>query len=233
MRYRQKHSYTWSNETAYAVGLMASDGCLLSDGRHLDLTSKDFSQLENFVEAISRDLPITSKKGNLDRQYYRVQFSDVAFYDFLLSVGLTPNKSKTIAELKVPDRYYGHFLRGFFDGDGSTYGYHDPRWPKSFLFYTAFSCASPRFLEYLHRTNKRLYNLERGSVRWSNHAYVLVYGKADSSKLYTAMYRNSGSLFLTRKRFKTEGFIKEAKNGRILPVIRASGEIGKHATLRG
>ena len=43
---------TWRPELAYCVGLLASDGCLINDGRHIDITSADRSQIENFKKAL-------------------------------------------------------------------------------------------------------------------------------------------------------------------------------------
>lgn len=42
----------WSNELAYAVGLIATDGNLSKDGRHIELTSKDTEQLETFKRCL-------------------------------------------------------------------------------------------------------------------------------------------------------------------------------------
>ena len=44
---------------------------------------------------------------------FQIQFGDVVFYQWLLSLGLTPNKSKTIGPLKIPYEYFFDFLRGF------------------------------------------------------------------------------------------------------------------------
>ena len=95
-RYRQKRFYEWSNNMAYLVGLIASDGCLYDDGRHIELTSVDIEQLENFCTALGRDVKISKKISGLKRNAYRVQFSDVALYDFLQLTGITSSKSKTI-----------------------------------------------------------------------------------------------------------------------------------------
>lgn len=61
MRYRPRYEYVWSDNIAYSVGLMASDGCLQSDNMHLDLTSIDIDQLQNFCTALGRNLRITNK----------------------------------------------------------------------------------------------------------------------------------------------------------------------------
>ncbi len=222
MRYQSKRTYEWSKNIAYTVGLIASDGCLLSDGRHLDFTSKDAEQVENFVKAIGRKLTISSKNNNLPYSGFRVQFSDVAYYDFLSQIGLTPTKSKTMGSLKIPDKLYSDFIRGVFDGDGTVYGYHDPRWPTSFLYYVGFTSASPAFLHYLRDTNARLYGLKGTSIRSGTRADTLTYGKKDSKLLYDAMYQDKNSLSLSRKKHKLEGFINIDKNAKITPT-RASG----------
>jgi hypothetical protein len=71
-----------------------------------------------------------------------VQFGNVAFYRFLLSAGLFPNKTKTMGVLKIPDIYFADFLRGHLDGNGCTYSYWDKRWKSSFLLYMTFISAS-------------------------------------------------------------------------------------------
>ena len=43
----------------YLVGLIATDGCLSSDGRHIDITSKDYI----FLDEIKREVGITNSIG--------------------------------------------------------------------------------------------------------------------------------------------------------------------------
>lgn len=235
MRYAGKRTYEWSSEIAYSVGLIASDGCLYKDLRHIALVSVDIEQLENFNRAIGRHIPIAKHHGGrslyVRKQGYQVQFSDVAYYDFLLSVGLTPSKSKIIPALKIPDKYYGHFLRGLFDGDGSTFAYNDPRWPTSYLYNVDFASASITFLEYLSRMNKRLLHVKGESIRVSSRVSNLRYGKKDGYMIYRGMYKNAGDLYLSRKRTKLEGFIVRNNSGIILPNARVL-EPGRQARLR-
>ncbi|MGC1177065.1 MAG: LAGLIDADG family homing endonuclease [Candidatus Saccharimonadales bacterium] len=186
---------------------MASDGCLQKDGRHLDLTSKDLEQLSNFADALGRDMLIGTKRNAKGQIAYRIQFSDVAYYDFLLSVGLTPAKSTTIDALRVPDSFYADFLRGLFDGDGSCYGFIDKRWQSSFMFYTYFASASPNFINYLRLNNTRLAGTSQGSINSSSRALSLTYAKADSRKLFNFMYYQGHGLCLTRKKTKLAAFV--------------------------
>lgn len=61
------------------------------------------------------------KSGETARTAFRIQFGDVNFYKFLLRIGLIPNKSKRLSDLKIPNLYFFDFLRGHLDGDGSFY----------------------------------------------------------------------------------------------------------------
>lgn len=232
MRYAQKRIYNWSHAIAYSVGLIASDGCLQKDGRHIDLTSKDVCQLENFCCSINKHLAIKPKLNSMGQTSFRVQFSDVAYYDFLLAAGLMPNKSLRLSRMEIPDVFYPDFLRGVFDGDGTVYGYRDTRWKNSFMYYTAFWSASKQFLTYLQETNLRLIGMQGASFRTGKKAAGLTYAKRDSYLLYKAMYAHADLYYLPRKRLKLEGFIIQDQNGTIIQSC-TSGEIGKHASLRG
>lgn len=196
----------WTADFAYAIGLIASDGCLSKDGRHIDLTSKDIEQIENFRKILGLENKIGLKRSSPlnDTVYYRVQFGNVVFYKFLLSIGLTPNKSKTISKLDVPDKYFADFLRGSLDGDGYTYSYWDKRWKSSFMLYTGFVCASKKHLEWIE---ERILNLCGATGRigvFGNSIYRLVFAKYASLKLLEFMYYDDGVVCLKRKKFKID-----------------------------
>jgi hypothetical protein len=209
MRYAPKRFYEWSPAIAYTVGLITSDGCLQKNGRHIDLTSIDIEQLENFAKALGRSFLIGTKSSGANRTAYRIQFSDVAYYDFLLGTGLTPAKSKTMGPLLIPDQFYADFLRGLFDGDGTCNGYMDPRWKSSFMFYTRFCSASKPFIDFIATNNQKLITgLKGGTLGFKNGVYVLSYAKADSHALYKFMYHSEEHLRLTRKYAKLRAFVE-------------------------
>lgn len=193
----------WSANFAYAIGLIVSDGNLSPDGRHIVFVSKDDEQINNFLKALEISVPISySQSGYTDSKAPRVQFGDVLFYDFLLSLGLMPNKSKVIGEVGIPQQYFWHFLRGMFDGDGSIHSYFDPRWKSSFMFYTIFSSAS---MEYITWLRKEIYS-QAGIVGHvtgtSKTIFQLKYAKNESLILLRTMYPSNRILSLSRKRLK-------------------------------
>ena len=69
---KRRIAETWSSNLAYAIGLLATDGCLSPPGHLIDLTSKDREQLENFRRCVGVDLKIT-KKYSGGREYFFVK----------------------------------------------------------------------------------------------------------------------------------------------------------------
>ncbi len=113
------------------------------------------------------------------------------FYKFLLGIGLIPNKSKILGELKIPKSYFFDFLRGHFDGDGYFYSYWDPRWRSSFMFYLGFISASRNHVEWLREVIQKNLNIRghiTSSVRSSVHQ--LKYAKAETLTLLPKLYYN-------------------------------------------
>ncbi len=197
----------WSPSFAYAIGLLATDGCLSPDGRHISLVSKDKEQLLNFSKALGIAVSIgITTSGYRAKNAFRIQFGDILFYKFLLSIGLTPRKSKTIKEVLIPKKYFFDFLRGCLDGDGYTYSYFDPRWPSSFLFYTGFASASRKYLLWLqkeiYRRLKIKGHITGNSTRRST--FQLKYATRESRVLLREVYAKKNSLCLSRKYLKVE-----------------------------
>lgn len=198
----------WSPKLAYAVGLIASDGCLSTDGRHIDLTSKDREQLVNFMGCIDKEVKISNKSSTYASEgVLRAQFSDVVLYDFFVSIGLTPRKSHTIGALSVPDELFFDFLRGSFDGDGCFYSYFDPRWKNSFMFYINLLSSSERHAVWLQESIERLCGVKGHTVftgREGHKIHGLRYAKRESLVILDRMYPHKQVVCLSRKRLKIE-----------------------------
>lgn len=194
----------WSANLAYAIGLLATDGCIARGTTLIDLTSKDREQLNNFNHCIGLRLKIVNKNSGYGLGGgLRVQIKNRIFYDFLVSIGFTPAKSKTLGEIKVPDNYFYDFLRGCFDGDGCFYSYWDPRWKSSFMFYTEFASASPKFISWLRNKIREDLGVS-GHVSKDGRGIIeqLKYAKADYMKLLARMYYSPSVVCLSRKKLK-------------------------------
>ena len=204
---------TWRPNLAYAVGLITSDGYLSCDGLLVDLTSVEIEQLKNYSKCLGVDFKIGEKSSGNGRKALRIQFKNRIFYNFLLSIGLTNKKSLTLNKIDIPPEYFFDFLRGYFDGDGSSYSYWDLRWKSSFMFYLGFSCGSRRFLEWIQKEIQNRINIlghithtKRGSG-----CYQLKYAKREAMEIISKMYYSSDVICLSRKRKKIEQTLKVNK----------------------
>lgn len=193
----------WSPDLAYACGLMASDGCLLSDGRHMDLTSKDIEQLETFKRCIGITANITSKLNGNQQRVTRVQFGDVRLYQWFISIGITPRKTFTLGDVDIPDKYFADFLRGEFDGDGCSTAYWDTRWKSSVCLYVSFASGRTGYLKWLNTTISRLFDI-RGIIGKASRTCTLTFSKTKARILCDAMYYQCGVSCLKRKKEKLD-----------------------------
>lgn len=202
---QNKVKIQWSPDFAYIIGLITTDGNLSKDGRHLNFTSKDIELILTF----KRILKLSNKIGKKCRakekikKYHVIQFGDINFYKFLLSIGLMPNKSLKLAGIIIPEEYFFDFLRGLFDGDGSFYYYWDKRWKSSLMFYTSFISASKQHILWLKSHINELLKV-KGHITHAKMSsiYQLKYAKKESIILIKNMYYSDTIPCLQRKRLK-------------------------------
>src|SRR3989344_928466 len=202
MRRLSKTKIEWSPKFAYAIGLIATDGCLCNDGRHIDFTSKDEELVLKFRECLGVKSKIGVKYRGNDKyqktKCFRIQIGDINFYEFLLSIGLSPRKSKNIGQLKIPDRFFIDFLRGCIDGDGSIGFYSHPE-SKHPQFRIRLVSASEAFVDWLKLKIKDIFLIDGGWIHKSRDVSVLSYAKSDSIKLVDFLYKDKNCVCLSRK----------------------------------
>jgi len=144
---------------------------------------------------------------------YHTQFGDVLFYDFLLSLGLFPAKSNTLGALKIPKKYFVHFVRGYFDGDGSSYSYFDSVFPKSFRFYISFTSGSKKYLSWFRRELKTRFGISGYLSYHRNTPHTqLKYSKKEAIIFVNKIYKQKGELYLNRKWTKIENTLREIRS---------------------
>ena len=196
----------WRPELAYAIGLIAADGSLSKNGRHISFTSKDRELAEVYRTCLGlSDITIGQKQNGSrsEARYFVVQFGDVLFYQFLEAIGLHPNKSCTLGPLSIPDEFFFDFLRGEWDGDGTIHRSQDKRWRSSFVVSLGFASGSRTFLEWLQTSiTSRLGT--RGYITSVNRGYQLRYAKGDSRQIHTALFYRPGLPCLPRKFAKAQ-----------------------------
>src|SRR3989338_733499 len=229
---REAEAREWTTDLAYCVGLLATDGCLYNDSRHISFVSSDIQLVKLFKNLLKLSNRISYKtSGSSGKKCPHIQFGSVVFYKWLIEIGLTPRKSLTLGPLKIPDKYFLDFTRGCFDGDGSIHSYMDRRWANSHMFYTSFVSASRNYIDWLRgKVFKKLGIKGHMTTDRNKRTYQLKYAKCESLVLISKMYYNKRVPCLERKRKKIKNIIKkhrtvQSKNPRIFLKKTAKIEI--------
>ncbi|MDD2689934.1 MAG: LAGLIDADG family homing endonuclease [Candidatus Omnitrophica bacterium] len=212
--------YKWTPELAYIVGLITTDGSLSKDKRHIDFTSNDLQLLKTFKKCLSLRNKISKKFSSHKsaRKSYHLQFSDVKFYNWLLTIGLMPNKTYHLGKIKIPKLYFRDFLRGYLDGDGSIFTYTDKymsykgKHYKYNRIYTALNSASHKNLSWIKDILRKELNITGAFNSWLKNekcvpAWTLRFAKKESLQILPWIYYRSNLPCLIRKRRVAEKFL--------------------------
>ncbi len=213
MKRLSKVKIEWTQAFAYAIGLLTTDGNLSPDGRHLNFTTKD----EDLALQFKKCLQLTNRIGRKSRgshlaekKYYVIQFGDKNFYEFLLSLGLTPAKSKILNKLEIPDKYFIDFLRGCIDGDGTISYQMHPESKHPQLRIRLYSASRP-FLEWVKEKIIHNTGIATGWIETNKEGMsVLVYAIKDSTKLLKFLYYPNVEYYLERKYTKAVPFMNNS-----------------------
>lgn len=121
---------TWNEQSAYVFGFFLADGCLTKsnskngkDFYKLSFTQKDSEILEKIKLAMGSDHKITKRVRRDGGICYYLQITNKKITSRLMKFGLKTNKTTEPVVLPdIPSDLLHHMVRGFCDGDGSTYG---------------------------------------------------------------------------------------------------------------
>jgi hypothetical protein len=102
----------WSPQMAYILGFTCADGNVYKTTLAWDL-KKDRELLQKINQAIRSSYPIHKRKAS-----FRLRISNPIIVEDLKKLGISPNKSKNLRLPEIPSRFFSHFARGFYDGDG-------------------------------------------------------------------------------------------------------------------
>lgn len=196
-----------SEEKAYWLGFIWADGCVYTrrNGREsgLKITIKDKEHLEKFKNSIDFFGKIYIKKGSgfkPDSLHYTISICDKNIYCSLIKLG----RNNGIGIPKIPEKLKRHFLRGYFDGDGSVYNtIKRPTYKGKEYCYNSLNVSIilnvtqlESFTEYL---NKKLIKYRIRKSRTDFMKYILIDTKNEVNDFYSLIYKNS-TIYLDRKK---------------------------------
>ena len=124
-------------QKAYWLGFLCADGWInkRSTGQDrlvLDISIKDKEHLYIYKKDLSFEGNIKDyiiKSGEFKGyQHSSVSITSQKLVDSLSKYGCTPNKSLTLTFPDIPIKWINHFVRGYFDGDGSVFISNEKHW---------------------------------------------------------------------------------------------------------
>ena len=193
---------------AYVLGYIYADGSLDDSpymrGKYIQIASTDEDSILRIKRWLGSEHRINAKKSNFlgGKICFTLRIGSHKIYDDLFKLGLYPNKSLTIGFPKVPQKYIGHFIRGYFDGDGCVHFARSKGITKKLIIKRVriiFTSGSRVFLEEMNGVLKAT-GIYKGKIYPSKRSYQAIYNTSDSMKIFKLMYRQTSvNSFFMRK----------------------------------
>lgn len=188
----------WSNNMAYILGLWFADGHI----RHRANSGGEFAiTLHEDDKHVLEDI---KKEMNSEHKIYyptktskclRLSIYSSKITDNIEKLGGTTAKSLTVQFPEVPKKYMRHFIRGYFDGDGSI--------RKEMQNTITFTCGSMPFLEKLDKIllDNDIQKTNFRADKRSNGCEIILSRKVEIIKLCHYMYDNldESDIYMKRK----------------------------------
>lgn len=219
-----------TEEKAYYLGLIYADGCLIAPSTYggkkrtyrlsIMLQKEDDYVLNNLANHLNAKLYVKHSPSQIkkkEKPNIVINKSGEELGLDLISQGVYPNK--TIVGLKfpkIPKDLENHFIRGFFDGDGSIVvdnpkssyvskktGTSKRKKVRGRIFFIGTS--NEFLLSILKRLPIEKYSHRSVIKRMETHTYVIE-RQGDVIKTFYYLYNNS-SIFLKRKKDKFDKLI--------------------------
>ena len=189
-------------EKAYFLGLHAADGWVFGNSLCIGLQQKDQNLLETLKQRIVPFIPLAqyaARPQNVDN-HVRLVITSRKWRERCEELLIGQRKSLTMPDLveNIPEDVRHHFIRGYFDGDGSVGVYLNKRLNKKFS--RVQFLGTKEFLTGVHKS----IGIPVGTISLSPKEKIhrLSYsGKQRLFEIRDYLYKDS-TIFLSRKKDK-------------------------------
>lgn len=189
-----------TEDKAYHLGFIAADGAVVNNGRDvmvltISIKRDDIEVLENMKRYMKSNHNIQT----LQKNQVRLAIANKKLLNDLMNLGIHERKSLDLEPMLkfIPNELKHHFIRGYFDGDGS-------------IFWTKTGSKNKRRYVAIRGTKNFLEEIQTyfgasGTIQFNTGTHQLRIGaNADVEHIFEIMYKDA-SLYLERKHNK---FIK-------------------------
>lgn len=184
-----------TEEKAYWLGFLYADGCVHENSNDISLSLSivDINHLEKFKTFLSTNRSVRTYSKKIGADYSKLVATSANMKESLIRKGCVPNKTIILTFPDLNDDLILHFIRGYFDGDGSiTY----VSTQKEYKFRI---CGTYEFLSSI----KEILNInnplrQRWPERNINNWEIDIGGNVQVYKKLKLLYENS-TIYLDRK----------------------------------
>lgn len=182
-----------SEDKAYWLGYIFADGCIfLQDNCHrIEISSKDIEHLNKWIVSVE-----AVNKVHISKGYGKVVLASKQMFGDLQNLGCVQRKSLI---LKFPDiniKLVRHFIRGYFDGDGSVF------WEKKKNKVPQLGIAfvgTKHVLENINKYSPSFLNIRKHSC---GSVYVSEFRGNNKARAFRDWLYKDATIYLDRKREK-------------------------------
>lgn len=226
-RYWRKHTVNEdtftlidSEEKAYWFGFLYADGCVMNwttPVLSLELTEKDESHLEKFRAFIGSSAPITHrtvKVNDVEYNSVRIAICSKKIVEDLISHGMIERKTFIKKWPNIEENLVHHFIRGYFDGNGSFGATEKSRWFSIATGSKDFANSlSDKFFEIFNRKFNPYFSEKNNTYTMRKSSKIALI------EIYYYIYHES-SVYLDRKENDYTRFVKENTTNYNCPFLR-------------
>lgn len=210
---------------AYILGYLAADGCVYKRENHVGMLSVTCKSNDvELLQIINREMESeyiisNSYKKNILKNgelalYSSLQINSDKICNDLAKYNIVPKKTWIYSPIDLKnDKLNWHFIRGYFDGDGSVYktpNVSGKITPSSYRITITCNDETAQWLNTFfqnHEIISHIYQDHRD--KYSNNLYNVQVRRCDSlERLFYQMYKDSRELRLERKYNKFNEFFK-------------------------
>lgn len=203
-----------SEDKAYFLGFISADGAVIKkpNSREMRLYghARDIDIFKKFRNCIglNTDIKTFARWGSVP--YMALALYSKTIVDDLISLGVVPNKTRVIKFPNIESQYYNHYIRGYFDGDGSIYKLNEKS-RKTQRFGFSIVSGSKSLIEHIYNILGSVTEIVpkiRTDTRNNNSYEIILKGKQNLLDVYNYMYCGA-TVFGERKKAKFDEFIIE------------------------
>ena len=205
---------SWNPDMAYVLGFLFADGSVNKEENSvcIRITREDEKCLVFIQNILKSKRPIYREKGRgKDKDQSILGISSTVMVSKLIDLGLKPRKTYNDDPFpNIPKGMISHFVRGYFDGDGSVGVYGRDCCHLSFV-------GSPRFLVGLRNLLVNTIKVSPKSVgvkkgKTADWASVYWSAKDDILKFQRFLYPEGYSFCYERKKKRLDKWIKDQES---------------------